>query len=441
MATQHSSVLDQADTSVKNIITGTDGFDDLTGTAGVDFIYGLAGGDIIAGLEGHDMLDGASGDDWMRGGTGQDVLRGGAGDDVLFGEGGMDKLYGNTGADFLDGGWGADLMYGGSNNDTYVVNDVSDQAIEVNNSGRNWDEVYASVSFTLGANIESLVLVGSGDTNGTGNELDNTLYGNNGVNTLVGGAGDDVIYAGGDDAIDTLAGGTGKDEYYIAGDVVVEQAGQGYDTVYSDDSWTMSEHVEALYGFGGTEFIGNGTDNFIVSYSWEEGARVEGRGGDDEIYIEYGIADGGAGNDILQLWNSVDNIGIGGEGDDLVFMGFDGVVTGGAGADSFRFQYYYDVFPDFDGPVLTDFESGVDSIGFLASEFGYEAAGPVAAEDFLAGSGAAAQTEAQRFIFDTDTGRLYYDSDGSGETEQYLIATLSGTTSLSHSDLYLYAEA
>ncbi len=64
-----------------------------------------------------------------------------------------------------------------------------------------------------------------------GNIQNNRITGNSGDNTLDGNAG-----------VDTLAGGTGNDAYVVdqpndfpglIGDTVVEQAGEGTDTVYS----------------------------------------------------------------------------------------------------------------------------------------------------------------------------------------------------------------
>ena len=49
------------------------------------------------------------------------------------------------------------------------------------------DLVKSEVSFTLGANLEKLTLLGSADIDATGNTLNNTLLGNAGANILDGG--------------------------------------------------------------------------------------------------------------------------------------------------------------------------------------------------------------------------------------------------------------
>ena len=63
----------------------------------------------------------------------------------------------------------------------------------------------SSFGYTLGANIERLILTGNASVNASGNSHDNTLSGNSGINILSGGAGNDTLY-GGDEA-DKLIGG------------------------------------------------------------------------------------------------------------------------------------------------------------------------------------------------------------------------------------------
>jgi Ca2+-binding RTX toxin-like protein len=81
--------------------------------------------------------------------------------------------------------------------------------------------VFATVSYTLSANVETLVLQGSGNLDGTGNALANQLHGNAGDNILDGGAGADLLtgYAGGD----TFVFHMGETD----GDMVADFAGNG----------------------------------------------------------------------------------------------------------------------------------------------------------------------------------------------------------------------
>ncbi len=100
-------------------------------------------------------------------------------------------------------------MLGGSGDDTYIVDNVNDIVIDVDPRGT--DTVQSSVTYTLGTNIENLTLTGSGNINGTGNSLNNTLIGNSGNNMLTGNSGNDTL--GGGLGNDTLNGNTGSDTY------------------------------------------------------------------------------------------------------------------------------------------------------------------------------------------------------------------------------------
>ena len=70
--------------------------------------------------------------------------------------------------------------------------------------------MHASLTHTLQAYFENLVLLGSNALNGTGNSLDNLLTGNSGNNTLTGLSGNDTLDPG-SSGTDALIGGTGDD--------------------------------------------------------------------------------------------------------------------------------------------------------------------------------------------------------------------------------------
>ncbi|MFN9113651.1 MAG: calcium-binding protein, partial [Bacteroidota bacterium] len=141
------------------------------------------------------------------GNAGANVLTGGSGTDTLNGGAGNDTLVGGAGSDTLNGGAGTDTMQGGAGDDVYVVDATTDVVTEA--VGEGTDRVEASVTFTLGANVENLTLTGTTAINGTGNALGNVLTGNSGNNVLTGGDGDDVLNGG--LGADTLTGGAGID--------------------------------------------------------------------------------------------------------------------------------------------------------------------------------------------------------------------------------------
>jgi Ca2+-binding RTX toxin-like protein len=115
---------------------------------------------------------------------------------------GSDILIGGPGDDQLDGGKGRDTMIGAQGNDTYYVDRKRDVVIEEPNAGT--DQVFASSSYVLGANVENLTLTGDRSSRATGNELDNVLVGNDSRNKLVGALG-----------ADTLTGGLGSDRFVL----------------------------------------------------------------------------------------------------------------------------------------------------------------------------------------------------------------------------------
>jgi Ca2+-binding RTX toxin-like protein len=117
----------------------------------------------------------------------------------------VNALFGNSGNNILNGEGGADHMFGGAGNDVYFVDNIGDQVIENLNEGT--DAVFASVDFTLSANVETLVLQGAGNLSGAGNASNNSIHGNAGDNLLNGGAGADVLIGNaGDDTFVFVVG-------------------------------------------------------------------------------------------------------------------------------------------------------------------------------------------------------------------------------------------
>lgn len=261
-----SDDIDGVGNTLRNILTGNGGantlsgggdIDTLYGEGGDDTLYGQAGNDILEGGAGQDLLDGDVGNDVLRGGGDDDTLHGGAQNDVLEGGDGNDDLDGGAGNDRLDGGAGVDDMAGGVGNDVYIVDDPADQIREFAAGGA--DTVYASTGYALSAHVENLILTGTDDLSGIGNDQRNILTGNEGRNTLSGGGDADTLYGlGGDDSLlgedgaDILDGGAGADDLRGGGGLDTLRGGDGDDILWGGLG------ADKLYG-------GSGADTFVFS--------------------------------------------------------------------------------------------------------------------------------------------------------------------------------
>ncbi|ESQ92201.1 hypothetical protein ABAC460_04745 [Asticcacaulis sp. AC460] len=271
-----------------NTLDGRGGDDVVWGQTGDDILKGGDGDDRAVGEAGHDSLSGGNGDDWLYGGNGYDSLVAGEGNDTLWGGNHADSLSGGNGSDSLDGGTGRDTMTGGDGDDSYVVDYDLDRINEA--AGKGTDLVEASVSFVLTANLENLILAGTGNISGTGNGGDNLLTGNRGDNVLKGGGGHDVLDGGGGN--DTLEGGAGNDTYVASyADEVVEHAGEGEDTVLTSGYFSLAGMaVENLImtGQDGYHAVGNELNNRMTGNTGYN--RIDGAAGADTM-------SGGLGND------------------------------------------------------------------------------------------------------------------------------------------------
>jgi Calx-beta domain/RTX calcium-binding nonapeptide repeat (4 copies) len=158
---------------------------------------------------------GTEGDEDLIGTAARDQLYGFGGKDRLYAMGGDDQLYGGAGNDLVDGGTGADVMFGGAGDDEYRVENLADVVSEqtvpgVDDGGT--DTVSSWITYSLGAFLEKLNLMGTAPINATGNDLANKLAGNEAANVLSGRGGADLMYGNGGD--DTLIGGAGSDELW-----------------------------------------------------------------------------------------------------------------------------------------------------------------------------------------------------------------------------------
>lgn len=418
-------------------IVGGDGFDTLDGGAGIDTLsyqgaktglrvdladssrnLGEAAGDVVAGFE---NLVGGAGEDTLAGDQQANFIKGGDGNDRLLGRGGDDTLDGDGFQNTLIGGAGADLLLGGVGTDTADYG-RSNAAVAIDLANRS-----ASGGHAAGDDLRKIDnLVGS-DFNDTLTGLSEFYVGEN----LSGGLGDDLL--DGLAGVDTLAGGRGADTL-DGGDYI----DWDYDTLsYAGDSAGVLIDFATGVGVGG-DAEGDLFTGFEI---------VEGGSGNDTLigdfddFFIYDYLYGGAGNDSIRgvdsdatIYNNIDWL-YGEAGDDtLVGANADGGahLTGGAGADRFviaRESAFLLIEGSYDD--IEDFEVGVDQIGLTRAGSLGPAIGPLGALDpdaFRLGTSAADADD--RIIYDTATGRLYFDQDGVGGVAQVQLAYLIGAPTL-----------
>jgi serralysin len=229
-----------------------------------------------------------------------------------YGNGLTNLLYGNTGNNILNGEAGADAMFGGPGSDAYFVDNAGDVVFENANEGN--DTVFSTANYGLAADVETLVMQGSGDFQGYGNNQVNTIYGN-ASNNLINGAG----------GADVMIGGAGNDTYFVdnVGDGVVENVGEGADAIFSTVDYTLPANVETLVlqGAGNLNGTGNALANSMFGNSGDN--RLDGGAGAD-------VLTGNAGNDTFVFHM--------GQGDGDTVVDFAG--NGAAAGDSLQFVGY-----------------------------------------------------------------------------------------------------
>jgi Ca2+-binding RTX toxin-like protein len=367
---------------------------------------GTSGG-AINGTAGNDSLTGTAGNDTINGLAGNDTLRGFAGDDVL------------------DGGDGVDSLDGGFGNDTYIV--TSGDVIVSDPEGI--DTVVTAVSWNLSSgNLENVTMTGTAAISVEGNNLANSIVGNDGNNyfnarggndTISGNAGNDLfnMSMGGTTSFgnDSIDGGAGVDSVEFATNAksgLVADLAAGTVTG-GETGGAGSSTILNIERFIAGDFNDQVTGSSAANY-------LDGRGGNDTV-------SGAAGNDTL----------LGGIGNDRLAGGTgNDTLTGGAGLDSF-------VFAEAPGSAnvdrITDFVSASDKV-LLDDAFhsNIGAAGNFSAGDgrFYAAAGATAGHDANdRVIYNTSTGSLYYDADGNGAGAAQLIATLTGNPAVAATDI------
>jgi Ca2+-binding RTX toxin-like protein len=281
----------------------------------------------------------------------------------------------------------------------------------------------------------------------TGASGNDTLSGLAGQDSLYGLAGNDILDGGA--GSDLLDGGEGSDLYLVqqskehgkaefrdtgtagvdevrfsaakastlkiyAADSGIERVVLGTGTAaVADTSGTAGLNVDAAAAANGLVIIGNAGANTLTGGSHDD--RLDGGAGADKLV-------GGAGADVL----------IGGTGKDIL--------TGGADADLFVFDAAPHASTNVD--TITDFTHLTDALGFNASAF--DGLGTTwTADQFWAAAGATTAHDAtDRLIYNTSTGALYYDADGTGDIaaiQVALVGTGKAHPTLDWTDIQVFA--
>jgi Ca2+-binding RTX toxin-like protein len=368
---------------------------DLTGQSGTSIFYITASdlGSSITGSEAGDMIFGGISDDRLSGGGGDDIIRGSGGNDIVDGGAGSDT--------YSVQGYDSDYAIARSETGGFVLTQIATyldpQGIDllkdiefISFNGTLFDLANSTIGFIRSGTAGADTVMGS--------IYDDKLSGLAGNDVLQGGAGNDLLIGGkGNDLLD---GGAGVDTASYAGATLAVQVdlaiagpqntgSEGKDQLVSIENLIGSSFNDALFG--------NGEANRLVGGDGND--TLNGRGGDDTLV-------GGFGNDML---------------------------VGGAGADTFVFDAAlgkgnYD--------TVQDFVSGTDKIALSPQIFGaFYTPGAIAADAFYLGDHAI--TADQHLIYDAHKGALYYDPDGNGGLDQFMIAQFHGNPVLAASDFLI----
>lgn len=354
----------------------------------VDAIYDATVGEAgsytrIDGANNAETVYGSEGVDNATMRLGNDVYHGNGGNDLIVGHGGADKLYGDAGNDiFTVGGFGSG---------------VQGTTSKADDGNAEW-------------------------VNGANGDL------------VVGGSGTDTFRITTGIGADTKAHGTIVLNNSNFQSMEVVQVGGTVGRINTEDSALQLLNDHYYFKANGTvadlsNTLGNngGTINNVVvdaSGVTTNGLRFEGNG-NTQTFIGTTKADvfvGNGGNDILT----------GGAGADKFVFGkvHEMVVTGAATAP----QSYVDTAFNLTGvDTITDFLHGTDKIELHLDQYtnlvGFSAANLVSSA-----SGAAADAN-DYLLFNTTSKMLSYDADGNGAGAAINIATLTGVTTFTASDV------
>lgn len=338
------------------VADGGDGNDYLQGTIANDILTGGIGNDTASFVNAFNggSTTGVTVDLNVQGvaqntvAAGMDTL---TGIENLIGSQLNDMLIGNADANIIEGGLGNDTLIGGAGDDTASY---ASSAVGVTVSLA----LQGSAQDTIGAGTDTL----SGFQNLLGSAFNDTLTGDAAENTILGGAGDDMLNPGMNSAgnLDLLDGGAGSDTasfvgYTAAVTATLNGAADGTASV-AGTAVAALRNIENLVGGDGNDTLtGDGGVNTI-----------EGGLGDD-------VLNGGGGVDTVSYRGTVGatvDLSIltaqaTGYGSDTL-SNFENVRTG-SGADVITGDGNDNVFFDGGGADIYNGAGGIDTIDYSAA--------------------------------------------------------------------------
>lgn len=409
----------------KDGLGGQYGFNSTYGPGGLVF-SGTAGNDSFGGTNSFDTLNGFAGNDKLYGGSGNDTLNGGAGNDTLNGGAGIDYAYYNTSslAVKVDLSITITQATGGAGIDTLV-----------------------GIENLLGSNFNDTLLGNSGNNVLSGGAGNDHLEGRLGVDYLYGGAGNDYLDGGigtsmlAGDVGNFLYGGTGNDEMWGVG---------GADKLYGEDG------DDDLYGYVGNDFLSGGNGDDYLCGGLGNDTLNGGTGYDVCSYYDAvsaviislnkttAQATGGAGIDTLVgiediIGSKFNDTLIGNSGSNFLFgrAGND-IMTGGLGADFFYFDSALNATANKD--YITDFNAAADTIRLDKTIFTkLTTLGALATSSFRASTTGLAADANDYILYNTISGALFYDINGSASGGSVQFATLAYKPTISAADFVVIA--
>ncbi|PSJ36214.1 cadherin domain-containing protein [Allosphingosinicella deserti] len=253
-----------------------------------------------------------------------DILAGAEGTDIVYGSAFRDALFYNNGT-FLNG-------LGGLSGIEQIFLGAGDDLVDLSPQGVDGLD-YAKDVKIFGEEGNDILISGAGSDSLDGGAGNDIIIGGKRADTIYGGGGDDSLY--GDDlgydgfaGDDTLFGGAGNDVLHGGGRGDRLEGGEANDLLHGDIG------NDTLLGGAGNDTLFGDVDGIAGEDS------LDGGGGNDALYAGAGsdVLAGGAGADWIDAGDGDDNAGGGTEDDVLVAGGGNDFLDGGAGTDTVRFS-------------------------------------------------------------------------------------------------------